>query len=132
MNDKNKITKENIEKILEFIPYFEDKNNKFYKLSKTDLLYPRIYDRKVNEFVKALYDQNIAYSFDWISWEPEAEKICNNLEKLKSADLDTLRKLLTLHIRKERFCNGHLAHMIKSGHIIVILKRLKEIADDIY
>jgi len=127
VKDKNKITEENINKILGFIPYFESKDSVFYTVDTSDLLNPHIYSRKVLDFEKALYEENIIYIFDWVSWQPEAEKYFRDTELLKDADLDTLRKLLTLHARKERFCSGHLAQMIESGHVLNILRRLKDI-----
>jgi O-acetyl-ADP-ribose deacetylase len=127
LEDKNKITEKNINKILSFIKYFESKDSVFYTVDTLDLLYPHIYSQKVLDFEKALYEENIIYVFDWVSWHAEAEKYFKDTELLKDADLDTLRKLLTLHARKERFCSGHLAHMIESGHFLNILKRLKDI-----
>ena len=128
MINKDKITKENINKIIGYIPYFEDTDKEFFRISKTDLLYPYIYDKKVLDFERSLYDENIVLVFDWGEWQPEAEKIYNNPDLLENADLEALRKLFTLHIRKERFYSGHLASMIKSGHILNILRRLKEIS----
>jgi len=126
MLEHKNITIENINRILEFLPYFESTDNKFFKIDTTDLMYPYLYDKKVLDFEKALYDENIVYSFDWAEWQSEAEKYFNNPELLKTTDIETIRKLLTLHVRKERFCSGHFASMISSGHIINILKRLKE------
>jgi O-acetyl-ADP-ribose deacetylase len=126
-NSEDKITEENINKILDFIPYFESKDSVFYTVDTADLLNPHIYSRNVLDFGKTLYEENIVCVFDWGSWQSEAEKYFKDAGLLKDADLDTLRKLLTLHVRKERFCSGHLAHMIESGHILSILKRIKDI-----
>ena len=128
MKNKDKITKENINKILEYIPYFEGKGRSFYSVDKTDMFYPYVYSKEVYGFEKALYDENIVIVFDWGKWQLQAEKIYNEPELLENADLETLRKLLTLHVRKERFCAGHLVGMIKSGHILAILERLEEIS----
>lgn len=128
MLNNKRTTKENINKILEFLPYFESKEMGFYSISKTDLMYPYIYDKSVDDFEKALYDENIMIVFDWGKWQPEAEKYFNDPSLLGNADLETLRKLLTVHMRKERFCCGHLAMMIDSGHILNILKRLRDIS----
>ncbi|MBN1128044.1 MAG: hypothetical protein JXA71_03610 [Chitinispirillaceae bacterium] len=38
-----------------------------------------------------------------------------------------VRKLCTLHVRKDRFCEGHLAGIVEAGHMTEILKRLKEL-----
>jgi hypothetical protein len=37
--------------------------------------------------------------------------------------------LLTLHVRKERFCEGHIAAMVEAGYIQGILERLKEMRE---
>ena len=63
--------------------------------------------------------------FDYLRWLNEAKKYIEDPKLLESADLLTLRKLLTLHIRKERFCSGHLAAAIDTGHLVKILERLK-------
>ena len=127
MLDKKKVTKENILKILEFLPYFESEDHVFFQIDNQNLMDPYVYDGKVLDFIKTLYDENIIYSFDWVKWQPEAIEYYDSLDLLKNADLDTLRKLLTVHIRKERFCSGHLAQVIKTGHLLNILKRLNEI-----
>ena len=51
-------------------------------------------------------------------------------EMLEPADLETIRKLLTLHVRKERFCEGHLLGMFESGHLTKLLRRLHAIRRD--
>jgi hypothetical protein len=117
----------NIDNILKYIPYFESTCKEFYKLDSKYLMDPYIYNKEVNDFVKALYNENMIFSFDWPNWQNEAEKYYRDPELLKYADLQTLRKLLTFHVRKDRFCSGHLLGMIESGHILNILKRLKNI-----
>ena len=129
------ISIDNIEKALEYLPYFEDANNAFFHLSKESSLDPYIYNIKVQEFIKILYASNFIQSFDWIAWQDEAEEFVTDEHLLKNADLTTIIKLFTTHIRKERFCSGHLACMIGSGHILQLLKRLmairKEMKGDI-
>lgn len=86
------------------------------------------YSEEVLNFVRDLYDNNIIiYSFDWPAWQDEAEKLYDDQEALASVDLDTLRKLLTVHVRKDRFCEGHLAAVIRDGHVLAILKRLADL-----
>ena len=45
------------------------------------------------------------------------------------ADSEPILKLLTTHVRKERFCEGHLAAMFEDGHIVALLRRLKVIRE---
>ena len=43
--------------------------------------------------------------------------------------LTTCIKLIMASVRYERFCDGHLGEVIKSGHIAAILRRLEQLAD---
>lgn len=38
--------------------------------------------------------------------------------------------LLTLHLRKARFCEGHLAGICEDGLMLRTLRRLKELPDE--
>jgi hypothetical protein len=49
------------------------------------------------------------------------------VQALERADLLTVRRLITTHVRKDRFIGGHMVHMLESGHITAILRQLKEI-----
>jgi hypothetical protein len=40
-----------------------------------------------------------------------------------------VRKLLTTHIRADRFIEGHLAGVLENGHIVAVLRRLRTIRD---
>jgi len=65
-----------------------------------------------------------------LSWPDRRQKLCA-LGPIKyrsrEADLQTVRRLLTTRVRKERFCEGHLAGLCESGHIVSVLKRLKQL-----
>ncbi|MBN2073615.1 MAG: hypothetical protein JW770_06700 [Actinobacteria bacterium] len=122
---------EDIDAMLEFLPYFKDKSNVFYTIDKKDLFYPYRYSEEVNKFLEVVYTRNIVYFFDWGSFQDKAMEYYENPKLLGQVDFDTLRKLLTLHIRKDRFCDGHFGHMIKSGQIVGILERLEELRKDI-
>ncbi len=82
---------------------------------------------EARNFVEALYSNGWIANFDWPSWQDQAIQYVETPERIKSADIDTIRKLLTTHVRKDRFCDGHLAVMFENGHITALLHRLKEI-----
>jgi hypothetical protein len=44
-----------------------------------------------------------------------------------AADLGILRRLVTLHVRKDRLSDGHLKDMIAAGHIVAIVSRAGEL-----
>lgn len=107
------VSKENIEKVLKYLPYFEDVNNAFYHMDNKFSLDPYSYANKVQEFISTLYSGNFIQPFDWAEWQSEAQKLVTDERLLKDADITTVIKLFTTHIRKNRFCSGHLASMIK-------------------
>ncbi len=74
--------------------------------------------------MKELYDAHIIYSFDWPKWQKEAEKLYNDPAALRAATLSDLRKLLTVHARKDRFCDGHFAAAFDSGHLVAVLREV--------
>lgn len=62
-------------------------------------------------------------------YSPEAMAVMSaNPELVGSATLDQVRSMLTYCVRGERFCDGHIGHMIEAGHVGRLLKRLNEIA----
>jgi hypothetical protein len=66
--------------------------------------------------------------FDWVQWQPQAEPFLENILLIEQADLETCVRLITLHVRKERFCAGHVGDVIASGHISAILRRLADLS----
>ncbi len=76
------------------------------------------------EFLQALQDHNWVFEFDWSEWQPVAERYAKNAALLADAGLGTIRKILTTHVRREHFEDGHLAGVVRSGHIAAVLKRL--------
>ena len=82
----------------------------------------------VASFVAALHDHGWIEAFDWNAWQDDAAQYMASPELVAAADAETIRKLLTSHLRKDRECQGHLAAQFESGHILALLRRLKEIA----
>lgn len=82
------------------------------------------YNPLVKEFQRCLYDHGIVRDFDWPKWLPRAVRIFRNPSLLRKARMKTCLKLLTLHIRRDRFCDGHLGAMLASGHITAIIRRM--------
>jgi len=82
----------------------------------------------VASFQGALHDHGWIETFDWIAWQNEAARYVASPELVAAADAETIRKLLTNHVRHDRQCQGHLAAQFESGHILALLRRLQEIA----
>ena len=122
------IDTQEIDIILKFLDIFSQDG---YKLGEWVTISGHLpdfsYHPDVRAFIAALYKEKMVLSFDWTSWKDEAQRYQLDSKGLARADLLTLRKLLTTHVRADRFTEGHLAAMLESGHIVAILCRLKEI-----
>jgi len=81
----------------------------------------------VESFMQALHDHDWITSFDWKSWQTNADALVADRGAIATANAETIRKLLTTHVRKDRTCEGHLARLFESGHISALLRRLQTI-----
>ena len=127
MSAHNNISNTSIDNILKYLPHFRDNKKSFSKIDKEDLFYPYVYSRETSEFMSTIIKEEFTIVFDWVKWQEEAEKYFKEAELLKSADIMTLRKLMTMFLRKERFCSGFLNSVIDTGMILRILERLNAI-----
>ena len=116
-----------INKLLKHLEYFKNSSNPFYRIDKEDIFYPYIYSKKVNEFIITVKMEDFTIVYDWTSWQDEASKYFEDPDLLSSANITILKKLLTLIIRKERFCSGFIKSAIESGVIVAALERLEVI-----
>ena len=125
------LSAEHIDAVLEFLPFLADEG---FKPVKEVVCEPghfgyQVWDPVLERLYSALHDNGFIVPFDWPSWQDKARQYLEFPELMESADLNTLRKLLTLHVRKDRFCEGHFTAMVKIGHIRLLLERLKVIRD---
>ena len=119
-----------IDAILKYLLILEKPDYQFGRWVEAEGQFPYFsFSSEVDEFIDALHRQDMIILFDWTSWRKEAERYQTDSEALETADLLTLRKLLTVHVRAERFAEGHLASVFESGHITAILHRLKQIRE---
>ena len=126
--DTDRISASDLDAVIQFLPYFANPNNEFYETDRSSILEPCLYSREVADFLHILFKRNlICRQFDWTSWHDEAENYRNNPNLMDNADLDIVIKLLTTHVRADRFVGGHLADIIDSSHLLRILQRLAEI-----
>ncbi len=124
-----KINKESLQKLLEYLPYFLE-NNKFEKEDDKDrvkglLEYPEYAD-KVNEFLKAVYDTKFLVKFKWQDWD-RSRQLVSDFEQIAKEDILTLRMLLTALIRNDRICIGSFLEALEYGTVTQILLRLEKI-----
>jgi hypothetical protein len=82
----------------------------------------------VLDFIRVLSSNGFIQPFDRMNWR-EGEQLVDHPALLPRANLQTLRKLLTAHVRADRFTEGHLAGTFESGQMRMILERMAEIHD---
>ena len=119
-----------VEAVLRFLPVFEDP--RFLPevvVAEEEGWTLEQYTDDVYEFERTLYRTGFIVRFDWSRWEPEAFRYYRDPSLLGTADCGVLRRLLTFHVRKNVVCEGHLAGMLREGHLQAILQRLAALAD---
>jgi Family of unknown function (DUF6508) len=79
------------------------------------------YHPAVYEFMQACYENGfIQRTFNWPAWGKAATLYLNDAAFIDRARLTTCIKLIMASVRYQRFCDGHLGEVIKSGHITAI------------
>ena len=117
---------QNVDIILEYLPYFEDTDNEFVHVEGGQ----RIYDDEADFFKDDLYQENIYKTFDNLKdWEEKGWNYINNHELIKRLDLLTIQKIVYLIMQKENVRPGFLGKLMEDGTILTILRRLKDIRD---
>ena len=120
------ISYQNLNKLLVFLTVFQSNDFVAGKVILEEGSLPYWdYSEQVENFIKTFYECVTFDNFSWPEWQGEAEKYWNDSELIREADIETCLKLLTTHIRKDRFCDGHLAAAFENGQIVAIIERMK-------
>ena len=84
----------------------------------------------IKNFIATLDGTGFTKDFDWPKWvEDTGEDNITSVAYAKSADEETLRKLMTVHSRKERLSPGHLNNLAKSGYLDALVSAVRSISD---
>ena len=83
------------------------------------------YSSEILGFERALSEHGFVVPFDWPTWADEGMAIQRDPARLSEADLRTVVRLFTLHVRADRFSEGHLAEAIDQGWLLALLERLR-------
>jgi hypothetical protein len=92
--------------------------------------YP-IYPPEFDSFHRDLARLGFIQRFAWPDWVPRGLALQQDPDAMARADLTDLVKLLTWHIRAERFGDGHLANALQDGWLLAIMRRLQEISAEL-
>jgi O-acetyl-ADP-ribose deacetylase len=128
----NQMMLENIDNILNFLTLFSSQDCRIYDIQTEPLTLEHYnYSKELDRFIDALYAENFIIPFDWTSWRQEANRFVTYPELINLADISTIQKLLTSHVRQERFCSSYLANLIDNGHFLTILQRRQAIYQEL-
>jgi len=128
VDESTPVIQQDIEAIISYLPVFERPGYSFGDVIAEKGIIPWVdYSAEVLDLYQDLYHHHFIIDFDWPSWQNVAIDYYQNPDLIKTADLQTLRRLFTIHIRKDRFCEGHLLNVLESGHITAMLERLAKI-----
>ncbi len=134
--DTDKELMDGIRRVLTYLPRFEEPGFVFgtwkSPKAKPGVVQLGWFDLSdtARAWIHAVYESKLMLrGFDWGNWQQKAQAYLEEPELMDTANLDTLRKLLVTHLRKDRFCEGHLASMYECGHLTAIMRRLGQIAE---
>ena len=83
------------------------------------------YNETVKSFIDLIVNQGCWMVGGYIP--EEAKKLLMDEEAVRVATLPEIRRMFTLFVRGERFCDGWWSSMIEDGHVRRLLERLAEI-----
>lgn len=119
-----------LDALLAFLPRFEQPGYVFGEWVRRPGQFPFYQPTsEVRQFLDALPASGLIIPYDWSAWRGTAQRYLEDPAALAGADLETLSRLLTLHVRQDRFVEGHLAAMLEAGHITALLRRLRHLRD---
>ncbi|MBZ5710177.1 DUF6508 domain-containing protein [Nannocystis pusilla] len=119
-----------IDAVLAFLPLLERPDFEATRWTRQGSWLPRLVDApEVRQLQQALARHGFVVAFDWQSWHAEAEHYQRDPAALAGASLADVCRLLTLHLRSDRFIHGQFAAAVASGQIAALLRRLRAIRD---
>lgn len=77
--------------------------------------------------IATMSTSNFIAPFDWQAFIATLGRPADDPAVLQDADLDTIRRLMTAHVRTDRFVGGHLDRLTASGYIDTAMTRLREL-----
>jgi hypothetical protein len=132
--DASLVTADGIRRLISFLPLLSDRNAKHGDGPSIEdagenafSILPAVLSETSSSFVEACYDENFVQPFDWTEWSKRHETELSDQTFIAQADIPRIIRLLTTHIRADRFCDGHLLSVLEDGTVVRILERLNEI-----
>lgn len=119
----------NVESLIEYIPYFEDKNKEIAIVVNHHNLTYMQYEDKFEQFIHTVYQSNLLMD-NYVEYLAIYEKYQDDYNALiKEADFDTLRAILTGFIEQEKIHEGLWRRAFNEDIFLHLLKSFKRLLD---
>jgi len=82
----------------------------------------------VDAWVDSLYEHHVIVEYGEPGWNERMQAFSEDPSRLRSADLLTVRKVLTTVVRAERFGEGAIESAFETGLVQTAMLRLRELA----
>ena len=111
--------------LLAFLPALRNRTPDFWRVGAWGDMTSVVSTETAQSLLKYIYGHGLLLEdFDWMAWQEEALAYLDYRIRLETADLPTLQKLLTAHIRADRLTEGHYDAMLENGFLRDLLERL--------
>ena len=137
MDEERLPDRDGIEGLLEWEPILRKPADELYEWepSRTRddgvIMMPYVeFSSEILGFERALSEHGFVVPYDWPSWAAEGMAIQQDPARVRQADLRTIVRLFTLHVRADRFNEGHLAEAIEQGWLLALLERLRALTEE--
>lgn len=81
----------------------------------------------IGNLLMTMQETEFSAPFDWHEEYSNNKEHLENLEVIKNADLEEIRKIMTAHIRIDRMSDGHLHSLIETGYWNACLTRITDL-----
>ena len=119
---------ESIQELLDFLPLLQHPDADFIRIGYWGDMTSRVSGATAKNVYQHLFNNGfVLEDFDWEAWSEEAFAFEQNRHTLQEADLPTLYKILTVHLRADRLMEGHFDSILENGFLADVLQRMKDI-----
>jgi hypothetical protein len=119
-----------IKELLAFLPLLQNTSPDFLRIGYWGDMSSRVSAATARDFFQYVYNHGfVLKDFDWQAWSDEAVSYLENRQKLKTADMGTLLKIITAHMRADHIVEGHYDAILENGFLADVLERIKIITE---
>jgi hypothetical protein len=119
---------EAIKGLLEFLPLLQNTTPEYSRIGYWGDMSSRVSASTAKNLFQYLHNNGfVLKDFDWEAWSDEAVSYLEDRQKLQTAEISTLVKIITTHLHADQFVEGHYDAIIENGFLADVLARIKDI-----